>query len=39
MFDEGLVKLDDKKADIQKYLDTAKQQRIWECEHKIRSPG
>ena len=37
MFDEGLVKLDDKKADIQKYLDIAKQQRIWEREPKLRS--
>jgi len=39
MFDEGIVKLDDKKADFLTFINAAKQQRIWEREPKIRSPG
>ena len=38
MFDEGVIKFEDVKG-IQTYLTAAKQQRIWDREPKLRSPG
>lgn len=38
MFDEGVITIEDA-AGIEAYLNTAKQQRIWDREPKVRSPG